>query len=276
MTMNSDALQFTGSTFLIVNGVFWVYSLGLLFLEVKYPNLLKPYRVQPDADPTDRTDPSRILEVFSRVAFNQFIVSPLMAYLFFFVYSWFWGQSILEVGDRSTFQMLLDIMGCIFVEEVLFYYSHRMFHHRLLYRYHKIHHEWTSPIGLTATYSHWLEHVFSNLLPVMVGPILFQCNVSTLYIWITLAILSTVNSHSGFHFPLVVSPEYHDFHHLHFNQNYGVLGLLDYLHGTDVLFRRSPQYRRHISFFLKHPPPLENTYPFEIASPPTDHSDDSE
>ena len=32
----------------------------------------------------------------------------------------------------------------------------------------------------------------------------------------------------------------HDFHHLKFNQCYGVLGILDYLHGTDQQFRFSP------------------------------------
>ena len=31
----------------------------------------------------------------------------------------------------------------------------------------------------------------------------------------------------------------HDFHHLKFNQCYGVLGILDYLHGTDQQFRLS-------------------------------------
>jgi sterol desaturase/sphingolipid hydroxylase (fatty acid hydroxylase superfamily) len=49
--------------------------------------------------------------------------------------------------------------------------------------------------------------------------------------------LSTLNAHSGYHFPLFPSPEAHDFHHLKFTQCYGVLGILDYLHGTDTLFR---------------------------------------
>jgi sterol desaturase/sphingolipid hydroxylase (fatty acid hydroxylase superfamily) len=52
-----------------------------------------------------------------------------------------------------------------------------------------------------------------------------------------LALLSTLNAHSGYHFPLFPSPEAHDFHHLKFTQCYGVLGILDYLHGTDTLFR---------------------------------------
>ena len=57
------------------------------------------------------------------------------------------------------------------------------------------------------------------------------------WLWYCLALLSTLNAHSGYHFPLFPSPEAHDFHHLKFNQCYGVLGILDYLHGTDTLFR---------------------------------------
>jgi hypothetical protein len=30
-----------------------------------------------------------------------------------------------------------------------------------------------------------------------------------------------------------------------FNQCYGVLGILDWLHGTDSLFRKSKAYKRH-------------------------------
>lgn len=30
-----------------------------------------------------------------------------------------------------------------------------------------------------------------------------------------------------------------------FNQCYGVVGILDYLHGTDILFRESGAYKRH-------------------------------
>ena len=33
---------------------------------------------------------------------------------------------------------------------------------------------------------------------------------------------------------------------LRFNQNFGVLGILDRLHGTDEVFRNSKDYERHI------------------------------
>lgn len=60
-----------------------------------------------------------------------------------------------------------------------------------------------------------------------------------------LAIFSTTISHSGYHLPFLPSPEAHDFHHLKFNNCFGVLGVLDRLHGTDTMFRASKQYERH-------------------------------
>ncbi|GFT35923.1 fatty acid hydroxylase domain-containing protein, partial [Nephila pilipes] len=44
-----------------------------------------------------------------------------------------------------------------------------------------------------------------------------------------------------------------------FNQNFGVLGVLDRLHGTDSLFRNSKVYQRHI--MLLSLVPLKQLYP---------------
>lgn len=70
-----------------------------------------------------------------------------------------------------TFQwVVFELSICILVEEVAFYYSHRLLHHPRIYKFiHKRHHEWTSPIAITAVYCHPVEHVFSNLLPVFSG-----------------------------------------------------------------------------------------------------------
>ena len=44
-----------------------------------------------------------------------------------------------------------------------------------------------------------------------------------------------------------------------FNQNFGVMGILDRFHGTDKLFRNSIQYQRH--FFLTNLTPVSETFP---------------
>jgi sterol desaturase/sphingolipid hydroxylase (fatty acid hydroxylase superfamily) len=102
---------------------------------------------------------------------------------------------------------------------------------------HKRHHEWTAPIGLAAIYAHPIEHVLSNLVPVCAGPLLLGSHLATMLAWQTLATIVTISNHSDYHLPFLPSPEAHDFHHLRFNQNYGVIGLFDYLHGTAL---RSP------------------------------------
>jgi hypothetical protein len=48
-----------------------------------------------------------------------------------------------------------------------------------------------------------------------------------------------------------------------FNQNFGVLGVLDWLHGTDVIFRQSRAYDRHVYFL--NTTPLKELYPDEPA-----------
>lgn len=143
------------------------------------------------------------------------------------------------------------------MEEIGFYYSHRVLHSRYLYRFiHKRHHEWTAPIAVTAMYCHPIESIFSNMLPIFLGVFIMGSHVATAWLWFSLAILSTLNAHSGYHLPFLPSPEFHDFHHLKFNQCFGVLGVLDRIHGTDTSFRSTTAYARHV-MMLNFTPPRE-------------------
>jgi methylsterol monooxygenase len=134
--------------------------------------------------------------------------------------------------------------------EIFFYYSHRLFHHPLLYsKVHKIHHQWTVPISISSVYCHPLEQLICNLWPIVAGPVLLGdlCgnHILSAWLWIIFTLTSTTVMHSGYHFPFMLSPQAHDFHHRRFNENYGSLGILDYIHGTSVEFRKSPYYKYH-------------------------------
>ena len=59
----------------------------------------------------------------------------------------------------------MDLVICVLVEEVLFYYSHRLLHSRWFYgRVHKQHHEYKAPVGMAAIYAHPLEFAASDLV----------------------------------------------------------------------------------------------------------------
>lgn len=237
--------------------IFWLANSFLIFLDVTgTPSFLLNYKVQPDKNcPLSLKD---LKKIYHRVLFNQIIVGLPMSFVSFYLMKW---RGCPTNGDLPTFQwVLLEITIFTLIEEVGFYYSHRILHHPSLYKHiHKIHHEWTAPIGLVALYAHPIEHLVSNMLPPIIGPILMGSHLATAWLWFALVLLSTTVAHSGYHFPFLPSPEAHDFHHLKFTQNFGVLGFLDRLHGTDNLFRSSAAYQRHI--LLLSCVPLSVQYP---------------
>ncbi|XP_061558191.1 fatty acid hydroxylase domain-containing protein 2 [Phycodurus eques] len=239
---HNEALFYMG-TLLVPAVVFWAFN-GLLLLvdTTGRPSFITRYRIQ--VDKNNPVDPEKLRHALKTVLFNQVFISVPMVVAAYHL-TWWRGNPC--GPELPTFHWALTELTIFSIlEEVLFYYSHRLFHQPSLYkRFHKQHHEWTAPIGVVATYAHPLEYVFSNLLPVVMGPVLLGSHVSSTCMWYCLALVSTTISHCGYHLPFLPSPEYHDFHHLRYNQCFGVFGVLDRLHGTDAKFRQTKQYERH-------------------------------
>ncbi|XP_018026937.1 fatty acid hydroxylase domain-containing protein 2 [Hyalella azteca] len=231
-------------TIIVSYVVYWVFGLFYVFMDVTLrPQAFRKYKIQPGTN--EPVDNWKLAKVVAVVHFNQLVVGYIASRVSFHLLQW---RGYDASPSLPTFQWVLyELVVCVLVEEVGFYYSHRLFHHRLLYkRFHKQHHEWTSPISVTAVYAHPMEHLFSNLMPPLLGPLLLGSHMSTMWLWFQLAQLSTLNAHSGYHLPFLPSNEAHDYHHLKFNECYGVLGVLDLLHGTDQRFRSSKNFCRHV------------------------------
>jgi len=222
-------------TTLVSSIVYW--GAGCLFLLCDItlkPEVLRQYKIQPGTN--EPLDGEKFKKLLKTISLNWFTINPVFSYCFYRLHLM---RGIPDVTILPSFhRVLAELVVILLVEEVVFYYSHWILHHRRLYKHiHKKHHEWTASIALVAVYAHPVEHVVSNLLPVALGPLIVGSHPATMWLWFSIALLSTLNSHSGYHLPFLPSPEAHDFHHLKFNQCYGVLGILDYLHGTDQQFR---------------------------------------
>lgn len=167
--------------------------------------------------------------------YNQTVVALAYCLCSYPTLIWRGGQlfNIREIPPIST--MIIDLFGCMVVREISFYYSHRLLHYGKNYeKYHKRHHEYTAPVAVSAQYADAVEHMFSNLLPVLLGPVVMGAHYVTVFVWLIHVHLRTLNDHSGYYFPWYYNPTRHDYHHESFNTYYGVefFGLMDWLHGT--------------------------------------------
>lgn len=227
---------------------FWLHC-GILAIIDFFPSTfsyLRQWKIQKDKN--DPLDSSKFIHCLLVVLRNQVFVNIGIALL---TYPLFKYQELsISVEDLPNVQTIASqFILFLIVEEIGFFYGHKLMHSPAYYKkYHKIHHEWTSPVGCAAIYAHPLEHALCNLLPVIVGPLLVSAHVATYWIWLTLAVFTSITHHSGYHFPFLASSEFHDFHHLNFNSNFGVLEILDTIYGTDAMFQGSPQQKRNFVF----------------------------
>ncbi|THG06844.1 hypothetical protein TEA_030026 [Camellia sinensis var. sinensis] len=143
-----------------------------------------------------------------------------------------------------------QILFYFILEDFVFYWGHRILHTKWLYKHvHSVHHEYATPFGLTSEYAHPAEILFLGFATI-VGPAITGPHLITLWLWMVVRVLETVEAHCGYHFPWSLSnflplyggADFHDYHHrLLYTKsgNYSsTFVYMDWIFGTDKGFRK--------------------------------------
>ena len=205
-----------------LNTIFSFFIFGYYTIYIDFSKKSLENRIQHD-------NKKKILNIYWKiiplVLFNLFITTFIFSIMTF---------SLLHYNNNPYYPTklsysLFKLFIYKYVVDIPFYIGHRLFHTKYLYKYHKKHHEIKAPIGISALYSHPIDYIFGNLIPVFVPLILFNADFVSLHIWTFFTIFTTIyESHGGFS----NLSEFHDFHHKYFRFNFGTNFFMDKLLNT--------------------------------------------
>ncbi|XP_077984820.1 fatty acid hydroxylase domain-containing protein 2-like [Glandiceps talaboti] len=208
----NDFLTFFLGTVIVTSVILLGTNSTFLLLDItKKPKALYKYKIQPDKP----LDLSKLWKAIQLITLNTFLVSFPSFVGWYYVARWRGCSCGYDVP--TPWQIFRDLVICLVVEEIGFFYTHRLLHHPVLYkRIHKLHHEWTAPISIVAVYSHPIEYFTSGILVGISGPLLMGSHLMTSWLWLFFSLVGICVHHSGYNFPgpLRHTTEFHDFHHL--------------------------------------------------------------
>jgi sterol desaturase/sphingolipid hydroxylase (fatty acid hydroxylase superfamily) len=138
------------------------------------------------------------------------------------------------------------------VEEVTFYFAHRLIHLPQFYWIHKDHHEYNVTIALAAQYAHPIEQILANSIPAGLGykmlSKVYPVHMVAIIIWLSFRLFETCDGHSGYNWPWGQSQllpfsaggSYHYFHHKQNVGNYGAIMTI-----FDTIFDTNKDYNKY-------------------------------
>ncbi|CAA0820565.1 Methylsterol monooxygenase 1-1 [Striga hermonthica] len=223
--------------------IFSVFPFYYLLLENFFGKSVSPYKIQPKV----KLSFSDTLRCYKSVMGMFFlVVGPLQLVSY---------PAVKLIGIRtslslpSLWEILLQLGVYFVIEDYTNYWIHRFLHCKWGYeKIHKVHHEYTAPIGFAAPYAHWAEVLILGI-PSFLGPAMVPGHILTFWLWIGLRQIEAIETHSGYDFPWTPTkyipfyggPDYHDYHHYVGGQSQSnfasVFTYCDYIYGTDKGYR---------------------------------------
>jgi len=234
----SERALFVTGTALVHSGFFWVPNLILYAMHKN--GWMEGYKIQGSKYPSGQL----IRDAFKAVALSHLITQWVGFYFAYDVYKYYGATASRELP--GLLEVLWNLAVAVAVNDTLFYWAHRLLHHRSIYRFiHKQHHEFRTNVGIASEYAHPVEVILANFIPTFGGLAVVGTHFVTLWIWVAIRILETVDAHSGYDFPFaphnllgfLSGASRHDYHHSHNKGCFGAFTIFwDRLCGTDKDF----------------------------------------
>ncbi|KAG9147710.1 hypothetical protein Leryth_014861 [Lithospermum erythrorhizon] len=214
-----------------------------VFMELKRSKKIDQYKIQPKY----KNSLSDMFDCYKKVMMIFLVAVVPLQLLSFPVIKWIGIRTSLPLP--SLWEMISQILVYILIEDYANYWLHRMLHNKWGYeKIHKVHHEYTAPIGFAAPYAHWAEIIILGQASFL-GPLIVPGHMFTFWIWFIIRQIEAIETHSGYEFPWSPSKfipfyggaVYHDYHHFvggKSQSNFAsVFTYCDYIYGTDKGYR---------------------------------------
>ena len=179
---------------------------------------------------------------------NTFGVFPPVFIFFMYCFPPDVNPENLPSIPKFVFQMVVMML----IQDFWFYWSHRALHLPIFYkRIHKHHHNHYNTYILSTVDTHWIEFIFGNIMPFLVGMAVMgkTLHVFTLNSLIITRNIGSSSGHSGYSFPWIpgqiypfyTHPMYHNYHHLKNTGNYSGT----FIH-WDTIFKTNTEFMSEI------------------------------
>uniref|UniRef100_A0A0E0CTT7 aldehyde oxygenase (deformylating) n=1 Tax=Oryza meridionalis TaxID=40149 RepID=A0A0E0CTT7_9ORYZ len=158
--------------------------LALLELRRRRRHLPLPHKLQPGV----RHPPAAFLRCYAATARVLLLaVGPVQLASY---------PAVRAVGIRtglplpSAGETAAQVAVYLLVEDYLGYWIHRLLHTPWAYHHiHRVHHEFTAPMGYAAPYAHWAEILILGF-PAFAGPAIVPCHMTTIWLWLSAGYMS--------------------------------------------------------------------------------------
>ena len=162
------------------------------------------------------------------VLINQLLSIPFLIIPAYLIH--YFGNDM-SITIPSYHSLFIHIILSLIIFDFIFFVGHYLSHFSYLYKsLHKIHHEWSSPVAVSAHYNHFIEHLILNILAPSISIIVVGANYFTMCLWFVLATMAVTFTHSGYFF---AGASRHDYHHHYYKSEYGVF-ISDFIFKTNI------------------------------------------